>query len=88
MTLDVKVALNPNTTNQQFFINSLPNDKFLNWSKLKTFADNKLNLVEKFISVLVRVENIVGKGNQHFLCFPQCFQKTSLSGLSKVRIVW
>ena len=39
---------------------------------------------------LGRVENIVGKGenagNQHFLLFPQCFQKTSLSGSLKVGI--
>ena len=37
-----------------------------------------------------RVENIVGKGEnagyQHFLLFPQCFQKASLSGLLKVRL--
>ena len=39
-----------------------------------------------------RVENIVGKventGYQHFLLFPQCFQKATLSGLLKVGIVW
>ena len=38
------------------------------------------------------VENIVGKeenaGYQHFLLFPQCFQKVSLSGSLKVWIVW
>ena len=42
--------------------------------------------------VFRRVENIVGKeenaGNQHSLLFPQCFQKASLLGLSKVRTVW
>ena len=41
-------------------VNSLPKDKFLDWSKLKAFADNKSNVAEKF--VLGRVENIVGKG--------------------------
>ena len=44
------------------------------------------------ISVFDRVENIVGKGvcagYQHFLLFPQCFQKASFSGSLKVRIVW
>ena len=39
-----------------------------------------------------RVESIVGKGEnvgyQHFLLFPQCFQKVSFSGSLKVRIVW
>ena len=38
------------------------------------------------------VENIVGKGEyavyQHFLLFPQCFQRASFSGSLKVGIVW
>ena len=44
------------------------------------------------ISVFDRVENIVGKGenagNQHFLLFPQCFQKASFLGSLEVGIVW
>ena len=44
------------------------------------------------IYVFDRVENIVGKGEstgyQHFLLFPQCFQKASISGSLKVGIVW
>ena len=43
---------------------------------------------EKLNSGLGRVENIAGKGQnagyQHFLLFPQCFQKLSLSGSLKV----
>ena len=39
------------------------------------------------ISVFDRVENIVGKGEnagyQHFLLFPQCFQKASFLGVVK-----
>ena len=35
--------------------------KFLDWSKLKAFADDKLNLAEKLKLVLGRIENIVGK---------------------------
>ena len=35
--------------------------KFLDWSKLKAFADDKLNLAEKLKFVLGRIENIVGK---------------------------
>ena len=73
-------------------LNSLPNDKFLDWSKFKAFADDKLNLAEKLKFVLGRVANIVGKrencGNQHFLLFPQCFQKISILGSLKVEIVW
>ena len=38
------------------------------------------------------IENIVGKGenagNQHFLLFPQCFQKASFTGLLNPGIVW
>ena len=60
--------------------NSLPNDKFFDWSKLKVYADEKKML---FIFLCggwrIRVENIVGKGEnagyQHFLLFTQCFQK-------------
>ena len=61
--------------------NSLPNDKFLDWSKLKAFADDKIYMTQKLKFDLGRVENLVGKGenagNQHFLLFPQCFQKVS-----------
>ena len=68
------------------------NDKILDWSKLKAFADNKMNLPEKLKPGLGQVENIVGKGQsagyQHFLLFLQCFQKPSLSGTLKVGIVW
>ena len=43
------------------FLNSLPNDKFLDGSKLQAFADNKINVTEKMKFVLERVEDIVGK---------------------------
>ena len=75
-----------------FLLNSLPNNKFLDLSKLKAFADVKLNLREKLEFVLGSMENIVGKGEnagyQHFLLFPQCFQKASFSRLLKFGIVW
>ena len=63
--------------------NSLPNDKILDWSKLKAFADDKINVNEKLKFGMGKEENIVGKENagyQHFLLFPQCFQKPSVSG--------
>ena len=67
-----------------------PNGKILDWSKLKAFADDKVNLADMMISLSDRVENIVGKGEnagyQHFLLFPQCFQMPSLSGSLKVRM--
>ena len=63
---------------------SLPNNKILDWSKLKAFADDKIDVTEKLKFVLGRVGNIVGKGEnagyQHFLVFPQCFQKASCTG--------
>ena len=72
--------------------NSLPNDKIVDLSKLKAFADDKLNVTQKLKFPLGRVENFVGKGEnagyQHFLLFPQCFLKASLSGSLKVGIVW
>ena len=72
--------------------NSLPNDKILDWSKLKAFADNSINITKKKLKfVLGRLEN-VGKGEnagrQHFLVFPHSFQKASFTGLLKVGIVW
>ena len=55
------------------------------WSKLKAFADDKINVNKKQKYGLGRVEKIVGKetnaGYQHFLLFLQCFQKPSISGL-------
>ena len=52
-------------------------------SKLRAFADDKINVPEKFKSILGRVENIVGQGEnagyQYFLLFSQCFQKASFS---------
>ena len=70
----------------------LPNDKIIDWSKLKAFADDKINVIKELKFVLGREENIVGKGEnagyQHFLLFPQCFQRLSFLGSSKVGIVW
>ena len=42
-------------------MNSLPNEKILVWTKLKAFAEDKINLNEKLKLVLGRAENIVGK---------------------------
>ena len=72
-------------------LNPLPDDKILDWSKLKAFADDKINVAEKLDFVLGRIENIVGKGEnagyQHFLLFPQCIQKSFSSKSLKVGIV-
>ena len=42
--------------------NFLPNNKSLDQSNLKTVADDKINITQKLESLLRRVENIVGKG--------------------------
>ena len=74
--------------NTKHVFNSLPKGKILNWFKFKAFAENKMNLNEK-LNFDFRKENIVGKGEnagyQHFLLFPQCFQKPSSL---KVETVW
>ena len=73
-------------------LNPLPNDKFLDWFKLKASPYDKLNINQKLNFVLERVKNSVGKGEnagyQHFLLFPQCFQKVSFRASLKVGIVW
>ena len=76
---------------EKWVFNSLPNHKYLDWSKLKAFADDKINVTEKMKFVFGRVENIVGKGEnagyQHFHLFPQCFQEDLFSRSLKVVIV-
>ena len=62
-------------------VNSLRNDKILDVTKLKAFADDKINVAQMMISVFDRVENIVEKrenaGYQHFLPFTHSFQDAS-----------
>ena len=43
-------------------IQSLPNDKILDVTKLKVFADKKLHVAKMKISLCDRVENTVVKG--------------------------
>ena len=66
------------------WVNSLPDDKILDQSNFKAFADDILNVVQIVICVSDRLENIVGKGEndgyQHFLLFPQCFQRAFCHG--------
>ena len=66
--------------------------EILDWSKLKTFADDKINVTIKFKFDLQRVENIsekgVNVGTSIFSFFHQCFQKASFQGSLKVVIVW
>ena len=65
---------------------------FLDQSKFKELADDKINATEKLKFVFGMVENIFGKwrnaGYQHFLLFPKCFQKPPSLALLKVGILW
>ena len=72
--------------------NSLPSNKIAASTKFKALVDNRFNATKLMISVFDRVENNVEKrenaGYQHFLLFPQCFQKLFVSGSLKLGIVW
>ena len=68
-------------------LKSFPNDKILYVIKFKSFADDKINVAQMMVSVLVGVENIVGKGEnagyQHFLLFLTMFSKGFFLGVGK-----
>ena len=69
----------------------LPDGKILGLPKLKEFADDKLNVTQNVKVGFHRIENIVGKEEnaiyQHFLFFPQYFQRAFSSSASKVFIL-
>ena len=72
----------------------LPNNKILGWSKLKEFADicrRQIKVLKMMAFVCDRVETFWEKeknaGCQHFLVFPQCFQRAFYSGSLRVGIV-
>ena len=71
------------------FCNALPNDKFLDWSKLKVLEDYKINVTEQLKLDLGRVENIMGKGENAgfptFPPFPMMFSKGLFPGVVKSR---
>ena len=56
-------------------LNSLPKDEVLELSKLKAFADDKIDVTQKLKFGLQRIENIVGKGENAFSPFPSMFSK-------------
>ena len=71
-------------------IESLPNNRIQTRSILNVLAENKINVNYKLKFFGVRVENIVGKGenagNQHFLLHSQGFQKGSYPGSLTVMV--
>ena len=68
--------------------NSLPKDNILDVTKLKAFADDRINEAKMVICVFNRIENIVGKeenaGYQHF-SFSLMLSKGSFLGVVKSR---
>ena len=70
---------------KELMVNSLPDDKILDWSKLKEFADNNFKFHENGRNFFKWVENNAVKGeivhNKQFLLFPQCFQKTCTANM-------
>ena len=58
-------------------LDSVWNEKYLDRTKLKAFANDKIKYCCSDDFSVDRVENTVGKGEnagfQHFLLFPQCF---------------
>ena len=72
--------------------NPLPDDKSLDWSKLKQSADDNFEFDVNSKNFSKLVENTVRKGEiacyEQFLLFPQCFQKACFPGVPKGVIVW
>ena len=60
-------------------LNSLPNNKIFDRTKLKAFADDRKNVAGKMKFVLGMIKNIVGKGEKCWLPafspFPTMFSK-------------
>ena len=75
-----------------FLLNPLPDNKILDWSKLKQIEDDIFKFDENSRKFSKWVENTVGKGEiahyEQFLLFPQCFQKACFLEASKGVIVW
>ena len=75
------------------FFNPLPDDKILDWSKLKQISDDNFEFDVNRRKFFKLVENTVGKGGiaryEQFLLFPLCFfQKACFPRASKGVIVW
>ena len=76
---------------QWIWLNSLPNDKILDETKLKAFADDKINVAQMMVFVFDRVENIVENGEMlvtSILSFSHNVLKSSFLGSLKVGTLW
>ena len=73
--------------------NSLPNDKIFRLFLIESICRRQKKKCELKIEICFgKGKKLLAKGEnavyQHFLLFPQCFQKSTIPGLLKVRIVW
>ena len=72
---------------QTCLLNSLPNDKIFDWSKLKTFADDIIKKPKMMIFVFDRIENVAGEMPKSWLPafspFSSIFSKGFLLGVAK-----
>ena len=72
-----KIVVKQEVDNWWTSINPLPDDKILDWSKLKDFADENFGFDVNSRNFSKLVENTVGKGEiaryVQFLLFSQCF---------------
>ena len=57
-----KLYINHQSLSIDTGIHTLPDDKIFALTKLKACADDKIIVIQKLKSVLGRVENIMGKG--------------------------
>ena len=66
-------------------LNTLPDDKIYDLSKLEAFADDNSNMAQMLGFVKEMVENVVGNGkhagHQHFFLYPKCLLKILLAKL-------
>ena len=72
------------------YFNPFPHDKILDKTKLKAFADDKLNVTKMIFSIFDRVENIVGKGEiactSHFSFSHNVFKRLLSQARQKVSL--
>ena len=79
----VRVLISKDYVVMSWRFNSLWHCKILDWSKLRAYADDKINVTEKLKFVLGRVENIVGKGENAVYCFPHSvFKRLSFKSVN------
>ena len=71
--------------------NPLPDDKILDWSKLKQYADDNFEFDVNSRKFSKLKGNTMGKGEiahyKQFLLFPQCFQKACFPGVKRCHCV-